>query len=242
MTSATVGGLCGNWVEPEEVVQIARYAAIEVEVLELVIPVASEILFMLSGQQWPGECGPETARPCCGHTLEDRCTCSSGSILDIGVYPLISVTQIKVDGVVLDTSLYTLWDNRYIRRTDNVAWPYCQDLRLATTEPDTFSVTYTYGYGPSEAGKYACMVFAGEMAFAALGDEEECRLPRGLVSSIVRQGVTVAFRNSETSLSNGYTGLQEVDQWLATIPSGLRSAGPAQVFVPEFHKRSTRQT
>jgi hypothetical protein len=239
--TATVGGLCSNWTTKELVKAIAKYADLEDTVLDLVIPVASEILFMLSGQQWPGECGPDTARPCCGHAF-DRCTCSAGTVLDIGIYPIIAVTEIKIDGQTLPTSSYSLWDNRYIRRTDLLAWPCCQDLRLPTTQPNTFSVTYTYGYGPSAAGIFAATIFAGELAYAVLGDEENCRLPRGLVSSIVRQGVTVAFRNSETSLSNGFVGLQEVDQWLATIPRGLRSAGPSQVFVPEFHKRSTRQT
>lgn len=238
--SGSVGGVCTAWTTAEEVAAIPRYAELDVVTLELTATIASEIMFMLSGQQWPGVC-QDDLRPCCGHSF-DRCSCSCANILDLGVYPITEIVEIKIDGVALNESEYTVWDYRYIRRTGAEGWPSCQDLRLPSTEVNTFQVTVKYGFAPPQAGATSAAILAGELAMAVLGDEENCRLPRGLVSSIVRQGVTVAFRNSSTSLNEGYTGLQEIDLWLATIPRPLRSAGPSQVFVPEFHKKSTQQT
>lgn len=236
--TATVGGLCADWVVEDYVTGIAKFANVDTSLLALTIPVASEIMFMLSGQQWPGSCGPEAFRPCCGHSF-DRCSCSYNSVLDIGIYPITAVNSVKIDGQPF--TAFALYDQRYIRRTDDQGWPACQDLRLASTEVNTFEVTVTYGYAPPMAGQFAAALLAGELALGVLEDND-CRLPRGLVSSVVREGVTVAFRNSETSLNHGYTGLQEIDMWLATIPEPLRSAGPSQVFVPEFHKKSTQRT
>lgn len=235
---ASDGGLCSAWITVEEVTAIPKYASVDPTLLEMVILSASEILYMKSGQQWPGTC-TASVRPCCGHSF-DRCDCSCASVLDIGFYPIVEVMNISID-LETDFQDHSLWDYRYIRRTDGVGWPSCQDLRQPLGQLNTFGVTVKYGMTPPPAALLAAKIFAGELALAVAGDEDNCRLPRALVSSIVRQGVTVAFRNSTETLEHGLTGIHEVDMWLTTVPSGLRSAGAAQVFIPEFHKKSTQQ-
>lgn len=239
MSEATVGGLCGAWITGDDIKAIPKYANVDIDLANLVAPVVSEWLYMKSGQQWPGIC-EETVRPCCGHSV-DRCSCACTSILDLGVYPIQEITEIKIDGAVFSPTLYNVWDYRYIRRLDAEGWPSCQDLRLPATEVNTFEVSLTFGNLPSLAGLLAAKVMGGEVVLAITGDDN-CKLPRALVSSVVRQGVTLAFRNSTETLEHGLTGVHEVDLWLTTIPSGLRSAGPSQVFVPEFHKKSTQRT
>jgi hypothetical protein len=211
------------------------------------IAAASEILFELSGRQFPGVC-TRSVRPCrdrcgCGiggggffgpvqfgsywawngsawdNGCGDRCGCGVTSRVDLGKWPVVAVTQVTVDGVVIDPATYRLERRRYLARIGS-AWPLCQDMGVPPGAYGSFVVAYTWGTNPPSTGRIAAVELAKELVAACSGDE--CELPSG-VTQVVRQGVTyqraVAAMIRETKTS----GLTLVDSFLAAYnPRGLR--------------------
>lgn len=151
-----------------------------------------------------------------------RCTrgCSCSSISEVLLpAPVHDVVQVKVDGVVVSGGEYRLDDNRVLVRLGD-EWPTCNDLNLADTEPNTWSVTARYGVEVPEGGAWAVGELACELIRARNG--EDCRLPRN-VTQLVRAGVTLQFPPLHELMAEGYTGLYLVDQFVATWnPAGLR--------------------
>lgn len=135
-----------------------------------------------------------------------------------------SVSEVTVDGEVIDPDTYRIDDNQWLVRTHNVSdddcWPTCQDYNINEGE-GTFYVTYMKGRPvPSillrAAGELAC-----EWAKACVG--AECRLP-GRVTNLARQGVSISMVNTEELLNNGLTGITTVDQVIKNFnPYGLRA-------------------
>jgi hypothetical protein len=104
--------------------------------------------------------------------------------------------------------------------TEMYGWPTCQQLELPDTQPGTFSVTYTYGADPPTPGILAAKVLAGELALAMA--QLDNALPQR-VTSVNRQGVTVAVVDAMDFLKTGNTGLYEVDLFIkAYNPHGAR--------------------
>lgn len=199
---------------------------------------ASDVLYQLSGRQWPGAV-TETVRPLgCGcvagpgprRPAGTWCGCGGVDRLELARRPLVSVDEVKVDGQVLDPSAYTVDDDRWLVRLDGHDWPSSQDLRLADTEVGTWSVTYTGGVAPPVGGVKSAASLACQLMAAATPDTE-CRLPQR-ITAITRQGVTVAVLDPLTLFADGLTGLAEVDLWLGSLRIGRRDAEPT-VVVPE---------
>lgn len=99
-----------------------------------------------------------------------------------------SISQVKVDGVILPSTAYRLDNNQLLVRVDGGSWPYCQDMAAADTQPDTFSVTFTFGEVPPVIGRQAVGQLMCALARECMG--EDCRLPAN-VTSLVRQGVAI---------------------------------------------------
>lgn len=216
---------------------------------------ASDLLYDLSGRQYPGLC-TQTVRPCARRSgvrrresavpggwntswgwclCGDSCSCAGNQRISLGAYPVVEVTEVKVDGVVLDPSLYRLDDRRVLTRLEdpdgsNPGWPSTQHLDLADTEDGTWSVSFTWGEDPPPAGVRAAAVLACELAMACDPDTaEQCRLPKR-VTSITREGVTMVLSPSDF-LTDGKTGLWEVDLFLAAAnPAKVQQR--AQVWTP----------
>lgn len=109
---------------------------------------------------------------------------------------------------------------------DGVCWPSCQSLALADTEDNTFSVTVTYGREVPELVKLATATLACELIKDCVG--KPCDLPKR-VTSISRQGVTMALLDPQDFLDKGRTGIWIVDQAIATYnPNKLNR--PAAVY------------
>lgn len=91
------------------------------------------------------------------------------------------------------------------------------------------SVTYSYGAEPPLGGIKAAAVLACQLALsadpAALRDGR-CRLPKR-VTTISRQGVTLAILDTFSVFADGLTGIPEVDLWISTVRYG------------ETHRRAT---
>jgi hypothetical protein len=165
------------------------------------------------GGFWRNECG-------------DRCGCGTLSRVRLAGYPVRSVTEVKIDGVVmaaLDANgnpNYRLDSWRSLVRMDDPgppsvprSWPACQNLSLAETKPGTFSITYQYGVDPPQLGRDAAAQLACELYKSCHG--ADCQLPVG-ATKVVRQGVTVDRGLLANWLDPSKpTGLVLVDSFLA---------------------------
>lgn len=181
---------------------------------------------VLSGGLWTniscGACGP-------------TCGCTSMCVISLP-FPTNSVSEVKVDGVVLDSSEYMLSDRSKLVRLGGECWPTCQDLTLDDDQEGTFSVTLTYGIEPPSLLVQATAELACQFLKACVG--APCQLPQR-ISSISRQGVTMGFLDSMDYLSQGKTGIYVVDLAIATLnPHGLtRRPG---VYSPDVHPKWSR--
>jgi hypothetical protein len=163
---------------------------------------ASQIMYRLTGMVFPGVC-TSTVRPC------RQCDCWSGWC-NCGCEPdtiwlpnLIGITQIKIDGLVLDPSEYRIIDRDKVIRTNGASWPSSQSLYADPALPDTFAITFTHGSDIPEVVKRATIELAEEL-WNSDAAADNCKLPAG-VTSVNRQGLSFSLD-------------QQVDQ--------VRQAGP----------------
>ena len=145
--------------------------------------------------------------------------------------PVNSITEVRVGGATISASGYFVLDNTWLIRVDtDECWPLCADQNLAPGDEDAFQVSYVRGKTPPTALLNAAGSIACEYAKACLG--LPCRLP-GRVASIARQGVSVNMVDVSELLTNGLTGIWEVDQVIRSInPKGL--AGPTRFYSPDL--------
>lgn len=143
-------------------------------------------------------------------------------------YPVRQILEVKIDGDIIPADEYELRDQQTLIRTlptassqptDRYGWPTSQRMDLPDTEPNTFSITYTYGADCGEGGRRACELLAAAWVCDELGDET--RLP-DRATSVERQGVTIQMASSEDLLQRGRTGIVQVDAWLQAVnPNNL---------------------
>lgn len=160
----------------------------------------------------------------CGHT-----SCGCTGLREVRLYGTASsVSEVKVDGVVLDASAYRLDPGGRLVRLDGEDWPLCQDLAAPDTEPGTWSVTYSPGAAVDGLGAYAAGVLAGEFVRACVGGD--CRLPTN-VTQITRSGVTMTLGLG--AFPDGKTGIREVDLYVERWnPNGHKA--PPLVWSPDL--------
>lgn len=133
--------------------------------------------------------------------------------------PVAGVSEVRVDGIVIDPASYRVDDGQWLVRQDGERWPTCQDYNLAAGLAGTWDVTYFRGDPVPNSVLIAAGSLACEFAKACIGGE--CRLP-GRVTQLIRQGVSISMVDVDTLLRNGYTGLVEVDQVIRSFnPAGL---------------------
>lgn len=142
--------------------------------------------------------------------------------------PVAGITEVRINNAVVSPSAYRVDDAAYLVRQDGGSWPIAQDYNVdqyATT--GTFVVTYARGVAVPPSGAAATGALAIEFLRACAGGK--CRLP-ARVQSLTRQGVSMSA--AETSIKDGLTGLNEVDNWLFAVnPNGLRQR--VQVWTPD---------
>lgn len=150
----------------------------------------------------------------CG-MCDGGCSCTRLEQVELP-YPVADVTQVKVDGVILDPSAYRVDEWRYLVRLDGGLWPRCNDLNLPDTELDTWSVTARYGTEVPELGKIAVGELATQIVRRCMG-ASGCTIPASTVRSINRQGVTKVFFDAATAFKNGAVGLYWSDLFINTV-------------------------
>lgn len=137
--------------------------------------------------------------------------------------PVASVSEVSVEGMVLDPSAYRVDNLNTLVRTDGGEWPRCQDMNLsAPTDDHTLFVTYQRGTPVPPDG----MVAAGMLACAFAKDcASGCGLP-GNLSTLTRQGVEITMVDPTEELGAGLTGLPQVDLWIRSVnPAALAQRG-----------------
>lgn len=234
------------WTTAEDVAECCNAAeSTDGSEFEPFVDTASQLLFTFSGRLFYGLGSKDGMRPPCnprcgcgGQVLEGSgyvvpaprtwdwwgvCSgpCEPSRVLLSG-YPVREVTQVKIDGVVLDPSEYRLERNRWLVRKNDGVWPSHQNLSLDDTEEDTWSVSYTFGQNPPLAGQDAAKELACQLYKNCNGDAS-CAIPQGAVR-IVRQGLTIERGALRRDPKTGAwaTGMFAVDMFLnAYNPRGL---------------------
>lgn len=131
--------------------------------------------------------------------------------------PIVSITEVLVDGEVLDPSAYDVEGFRRVRRLDGERWPCWQDLARPTTETDTWSIEYVYGRVPGPDGLGAARIMAAMWGRFLCGGDETC-LPEPL-QHIAREGVDMTFVDAQQFIEDGVArvGILPVDLWLNSV-------------------------
>lgn len=163
---------------------------------------------------------------CC---TSPACSCETACTVDLP-RPVQAVTEVKVDGSLVDPADYFVSRNRFIWIGEgDCPFPAGQDLSKPDTELGTFSITYLNSYPVDSVGACAVGVLALEFARSA-NNSNKCRLPSN-VRSIVRQGVSMEMVTG--SFPDGMTGLREVDAFIGLWnPRGLVS--DSRVWTPDM--------
>lgn len=173
----------------------------------------------------------------CSIGCGDTCSCT---LLDTALLPAPTrdVIQVKLDGEIMDPSLYRVDENRKLVRLDGELWPLCQDMAKGDDQPGTWSVTITVGEDIPLIAKRALGQLALEFTKDCLG--EDCAIPWE-VSSISRQGVNMTFGGVDNNREIlGQMGLRFVDLFLAAYnPSQL--AGRGKVYDVDHNPRPWRR-
>jgi hypothetical protein len=143
--------------------------------------------------------------------------------------PIQSVSEVRIDGVILPASAYRVDHKSLLVRTDGGTWPACQNLLAEPTEENTFEVTYQRGLPAPLGGQVAAGRLACEMAMAAC-DDDECALPER-IQTITRQGLTVAVQLDGEDFGTT-TGIWSIDSWVDSVTQPKHFASVRSVDIP----------
>lgn len=227
-----MSGPCTAWATVDAAQDLPAGRDLEPDLLAANLTVASELLYALSGRQFPGQCS-DTVRPARRDLLTNVPTwwnfagywrqfptddfyAHRENAISLGAYPIRDVTQVLVDGVALDpTADYRLDERRWLVKLDGGSWPMWQDLYLPSTEPNTFEVSFFWGEDPPVGGVEACKELAVEFTLAQQ-DRAASNVPQRVLN-MVSQGATYTLLDPMTFLNEGGTGLYRVDLWLHSM-------------------------
>lgn len=259
--------ICEPWATETDLDECCETSATSAQKTDALLA-ASEILYALSGRQYFGLC-QETVRPCgngpalptftwsrwtypwtpvkyggtwlnlgpvCGCHVTYECACKGIPQVHLGRHDVTQIFEVNIDGTILSSANYRLDHGRWLVRTDGELWPCCQDLSVDIGETGSWYIELEYGTPVPQMGVNAATKLACELAKACSGGD--CDLPER-VTSIVRQGVSMTLIDPQEFLTEGRTGLYEVDLFLAAVnPAGLARRGTA--WSPEVRGRGRR--
>lgn len=185
---------------------------------------------LISGNWFNISCGA------CG----DSCDCSPNRVASLRLPgPISSVTEVMIDGTILDPSKYAIEASRYLLRTDGGAWPICNDYsRDPSQVPEpgadvAWSVTYERGVNVPVGGQVAAGILAEEFFKAACRDSS-CQLPQRL-QSLSRQGVAIGILDTFEDIDTGHTGIWLIDNWVASVTN---SPSRSRVYSPDIRRKA----
>lgn len=258
--SGLATGPCTAWTSVDDVRDCCtddELASSDTTQIDAAILATSELLYEASGRRYSGLC-ERTVRPCgepglCGVQVLSRghlvgwdgtswggynCGCRPLSRVKLAGF-VREILEVKIDGVVVDDSLYEVREHRWLIRTDGGLWPRCQQDGLPDTEEGTFSVTYTYGRAVPYSGQRAAAQLACQVFKSCNGGE--CDLPIG-VTRVTRSGITIErtfLQRDDKGIWR--SGIADVDLFLNTFnPNGLPRRGT--FWSPSSRARYARPT
>lgn len=195
---------------------------------QLLMDYASEVMWRLSKYRY-NEC-EITRRPCVVCTCGRRpCGCRRLHQIDLIDTPVVSVSQVIVDGEELAPDAYRVDDWRWLTRLDGESWPRCADLLAASDEPGAFVVTWTYGVPVPPGGKQAAAALACQLAKRCIGDDN-CEIP-DRITNLSGEGVSMSFLPPiQGLLDAGRTGVFVTDLWLHSLDAA--PSPPPQIVDP----------
>lgn len=234
MSTTALDGPCGPWLSVDEAQQFAAWpAGTPEEEIGTAVAWATDLLYRL-GQPFVGTC-TDTIRPVrCGCRIPDGC--NARRLVQLPLRPVIDVLEILVDGAALDPGAYRLVDRIALVRTDGNPWPCSQRLDLPTTDEGTWSIRYRWGQVAPLSGRHAAAILGLELWRSTHPGEGECRLPKR-ITSLTREGVTMAILDPMDLLDGGKTGIVEVDLFLSAYP---RNVGSGRLIDPLLARQHNR--
>jgi hypothetical protein len=243
--------LCTPWADAADV--CAPCAEMEEATLTPWLDMASSVLFELTGRRWPGLCS-ETVYPsaeaCMAWVRRNGHAYARPRGLPrefpLPGYPVVSITEVLIDGVAVDPARYRVDDQRWLvympesTIAERQGWPLTQSVKAAAGEENTWSVEYVFGSLPPSGGTEVAAALGCQLALSCDPDAEgECRLPQR-VTSITRQGISMAILDPLTLFQDGLTGLPEVDLWVSAMNRGAKQR-TAQIWIPGRASKVRRQ-
>lgn len=149
--------------------------------------------------------------------------CGALSRVKLQGYPVIEITEVKINGDVITADNYRLDGWKWLTYLNDAngdfqRWPACQNLARPDTDAGTFSVTYTHGMDPPDLGLEA----AAQLACAIAATGEDCGLPAG-TSRVTRLGLVIEMLKDGKGVPISFTSIPLVQLFLSTYnPAGLR--------------------
>jgi hypothetical protein len=206
---------------------------------------ASWVLYKLSGQKYPGI---SMATEWYGYD-HLGCWCNGGltelTLRSHGIMPVLRSnppSQLRLrhkpvqevisvttgEGVLAPITDYVIANDAYLLRPSRGAWDFETGVE----------VEYTYGTLPPAMGRQAAIALGNQFVLAYMGSDN-CALP-DRVTSVSRQGVQLTILDPQDFLSQGRTGIYEVDLFLSVSnPTGARKR--AKVFSPDKPRGERRR-
>lgn len=233
------------WCDQDDLPESCNNENVTPETLDKGFALATTVLFNLTKRRWPGT-RTDTYRPCCECDSYDECNCYPCRSIELIGYPVIAITRLTIDGVDADAADYELRDKSRLvpmRRADGTLLliPRWQDMSLAVTERNTYEIAYTWGEAPPPEAATMAAVLGYEFGLgwtpSTLG---ACRLPKR-VTSITRQGITMALIDPLTLFKEGLVGIPEIDLWIQAVNIGDNTNG-AEVWDPMKMNVGTRKS
>ena len=241
-------GLCVDWFDSNDDVFVCDVALdADDTMMEPSIAAAQRWFHDATCHQFPGVCTatvrPDPTEGCApiwesatGYPIADisqrtRSDAYQRNMIDLtdglGTFPIRSITEVVVDGEVVDPAFYTLVNQRWLepREVGNaenplIPWPN-QYPRKPVGSVGTWYITLTYGREAPPLLVQAAAKLACELWKQAIG--ADCEIPDN-ATSITREGVTVSFPQPEQN------------RWgIAIIDRALDLYGCKRPSVPRFY-------
>lgn len=259
--------ICAPWANVDDLDACCSTTADDAQKLDA-LTAASEILYALSGRQFSGSC-TETVRPCsggsalpgfswdrwtypwipvltggqwlnigpaCGCHISADCGCGGIPEVNLGRSDVTEILAVVIDGVPLSALSYRLDPGGRLVRTDGSQWPCCQNLAVDKDSEGAWYIELAHGIDPPQSGKNAAAKLACELVKACVG--ADCDLP-ARVTNVVRQGISMTLLDPQDFLTEGRTGMYEIDLFIAAVnPHGLSRRATA--WSPEVRGRGRR--
>lgn len=123
--------------------------------------------------------------------------------------PIVTIDEVRLDGVAMDPSDYRLDRGKWLVRMDGLRWPSCNSFDLPNSTAVEIVVDATVGREPPMELKIAASDLACEMKKACNGSDN-CSLPPH-VRNIARRGIEIELDDITSLFKDGQFGINSVD-------------------------------